>query len=118
LDLLFLHSIPYMRIDGFQIKERKKRNHCAICKRLSTTIFKWLFSVFWSKQIRNPDDETQCSACPLGTLPNVERSQCLTIPEVYLRPDSGWAIGAMSFSAVGIALTFTVQTFHYLIELN
>ncbi|XP_046460582.1 metabotropic glutamate receptor 2-like isoform X1 [Daphnia pulex] len=59
-------------------------------------------------QIRNPDDETQCSACPLGTLPNVERSQCLTIPEVYLRPDSGWAIGAMSFSAVGIALTFTV----------
>ncbi|XP_046460552.1 metabotropic glutamate receptor 2-like [Daphnia pulex] len=59
-------------------------------------------------QIRNPDDETQCFACPLGTLPNVERSQCLTIPEVYLRPDSGWAIGAMSFSAVGIALTFTV----------
>jgi hypothetical protein len=39
LDLLFLHSIPYMRIDGFQIKE-KKMNHCAICKRLSTTIFK------------------------------------------------------------------------------
>nr|CAH0109497.1 unnamed protein product [Daphnia galeata] len=59
-------------------------------------------------QIRNPDDETQCSACPLGTLPNVERSQCLTIPEVYLRPDSGWAIGAMSFSAVGIVLTFMV----------
>ena len=68
-----------------------------------------MFYLFLPKQIRNPDDETQCSACPLGTLPNVERSQCLTIPEVYLRPDSGWAIGAMSFSAVGIVLTFMVH---------
>ena len=67
------------------------------------------YYLFLAKQIRNPDDETQCSACPLGTLPNVERSQCLAIPEVYLRPDSGWAIGAMSFSAVGIVLTFMVH---------
>ncbi|KAK4004756.1 hypothetical protein OUZ56_006481 [Daphnia magna] len=59
-------------------------------------------------QIRNPDDETQCSACPQGTLPNAERSQCLSIPEVYLRPDTGWAIGAMSFSTIGILLTFAV----------
>ncbi|KZR99879.1 Glutamate receptor, metabotropic, partial [Daphnia magna] len=58
--------------------------------------------------IRNPDDETQCSACPQGTLPNAERSQCLSIPEVYLRPDTGWAIGAMSFSTIGILLTFAV----------
>lgn len=45
----------------------------------------------------------------MGSLPNAEHSQCLPIPEVYLEPDSGWAIGAMSFSAVGILLTCTVN---------
>lgn len=85
-----------------------------IAKRLTTTSsgirLDNKLSIFVLKQIRNPDDETQCSACPQGTLPNAERSQCLSIPEVYLRPDTGWAIGAMSFSTIGILLTFAVNT--------
>jgi len=59
-------------------------------------------------QIRHPEDETQCMTCPLGSLPDSNRTQCEDIPEVYLRADSGWAIGVMSFSSVGILLTSLV----------
>lgn len=59
-------------------------------------------------QIRNPHDETQCIMCPLGTLPDAVKEKCEDIPEVFLRPDSGWAIGAMSFSLCGILITFFV----------
>ena len=64
-------------------------------------------------QIRNPDDETQCSTCPYGSLPNDGHSECIEIPEVYLEPDSGWAIGAMSFSSVGIFITCMVKEYHF-----
>ena len=47
--------------------------------------------------------------CPLGSLPDSNRTQCEEIPEVYLRADSGWAIGVMSFSSVGIVLTSLVR---------
>ena len=47
--------------------------------------------------------------CPLGSLPDSNRTQCEDIPEVYLRADSGWAIGVMSFSSVGILLTSLVR---------
>ncbi|XP_022838061.1 metabotropic glutamate receptor 2-like [Spodoptera litura] len=50
-------------------------------------------------------EETQCTVCPRGTLPNPTKTECRPIPEAYLRPDSAWAIGAMSFSSVGILLT-------------
>jgi len=60
-------------------------------------------------QIRHPEDETQCMTCPLGSLPDSNRTQCEEIPEVYLRADSGWAIGVMSFSSVGIVLTSLVR---------
>ncbi|CAH0585966.1 unnamed protein product [Chrysodeixis includens] len=50
-------------------------------------------------------EETQCTVCPRGTLPNPTKTECRQIPEAYLRPDSAWAIGAMSFSSVGILLT-------------
>ncbi|XP_047503718.1 metabotropic glutamate receptor 2-like [Pieris napi] len=56
-------------------------------------------------EIRSPFVETACIVCPRGTLPDVTRTNCRPIPEVYLRPDSAWAIGAMSFSSVGILLT-------------
>ncbi|CAF4907633.1 unnamed protein product [Pieris macdunnoughi] len=56
-------------------------------------------------EIRSPFVETACMVCPRGTLPDVTRTNCRPIPEVYLRPDSAWAIGAMSFSSVGILLT-------------
>ncbi|VVD04782.1 unnamed protein product [Leptidea sinapis] len=36
---------------------------------------------------------------------NCTQYECWPIPEAYLRPDSAWAIGAMSFSSVGILLT-------------
>ncbi|CAH4028623.1 unnamed protein product [Pieris brassicae] len=56
-------------------------------------------------EIRSPFVETACMVCPRGTLPDITRTNCRPIPEVYLRPDSAWAIGAMSFSSVGILLT-------------
>ncbi|XP_050675733.1 metabotropic glutamate receptor 4-like [Leptidea sinapis] len=56
-------------------------------------------------EIRSPFVETACMVCPRGTLPDPTRTQCWPIPEAYLRPDSAWAIGAMSFSSVGILLT-------------
>ncbi|KNC33679.1 hypothetical protein FF38_08736, partial [Lucilia cuprina] len=59
-------------------------------------------------QIRHPLDETQCIKCELGTLPDATKQFCQTIPEVYLRPESAWAIGAMSFSATGILVTLFI----------
>ncbi|TMW50278.1 hypothetical protein DOY81_004630 [Sarcophaga bullata] len=59
-------------------------------------------------QIRHPLDETQCFKCELGTLPDATKQFCQTIPEVYLRPESAWAIGAMSFSATGILVTLFI----------
>ncbi|XP_075167439.1 mangetout [Haematobia irritans] len=59
-------------------------------------------------QIRHPTDETQCLTCQLGTLPDATKQYCQTIPEVYLRPESAWAIGAMAFSATGILVTLFV----------
>ncbi|XP_041979527.1 metabotropic glutamate receptor 2-like [Aricia agestis] len=56
-------------------------------------------------EIRSPEVETACTVCARGTLPDATRTHCRPIPELYLRPDSAWAIGAMSFSAVGILLT-------------
>ncbi|XP_036333118.1 metabotropic glutamate receptor 4 [Rhagoletis pomonella] len=59
-------------------------------------------------QIRHPLDETQCLTCQLGTLPDATKQFCQTIPEVYLRHESAWAIGAMAFSATGILVTLFV----------
>ncbi|XP_053964371.1 metabotropic glutamate receptor 2 [Anastrepha ludens] len=59
-------------------------------------------------QIRHPIDETQCLTCKLGTLPDATKKFCQAIPEVYLRPESAWAIGAMAFSATGILVTLFV----------
>lgn len=47
-------------------------------------------------------DETQCTPCERGTLPDETHSMCREVPEEFLRPESGWAIGAMSFSATGM----------------
>ncbi|KAK9873211.1 hypothetical protein WA026_021443 [Henosepilachna vigintioctopunctata] len=63
-------------------------------------------------QIRHPIDPTQCKMCPQGTVPDINHIKCIDIPEEYLRHDSGWAIGAMSFSSVGILVTlFVLGTF-------
>ncbi|XP_055853496.1 metabotropic glutamate receptor 2 isoform X2 [Episyrphus balteatus] len=59
-------------------------------------------------QIRHPIDETQCLTCSLGTLPDMTKEYCRDLPEVYLRPESAWAIGAMVFSATGIFVTLFV----------
>ncbi|KAJ8920332.1 hypothetical protein NQ315_011994 [Exocentrus adspersus] len=56
-------------------------------------------------QVRNPDDATQCKLCPLGTIPDPHHVICTDIPEEYLKPDSGWAIGAMAFSSTGVLIT-------------
>lgn len=44
----------------------------------------------------------------MGTLPDSLKEYCDPIPEVYMRPQSIWAIGAMSFSATGILITLFV----------
>ncbi|XP_037090177.1 metabotropic glutamate receptor-like [Pollicipes pollicipes] len=59
-------------------------------------------------QIVDPDDNTECLTCRLGTLPDVTHMRCESLPEAYLRADSSWAIGAMSFSAAGIVVTCLV----------
>ncbi|KYQ52223.1 Metabotropic glutamate receptor [Trachymyrmex zeteki] len=59
-------------------------------------------------QIRHPEDETQCMQCERGTLPDETHSMCQEVPEEFLRPESGWAIGAMSFSATGMLVTLFV----------
>lgn len=59
-------------------------------------------------QIRHPKDETQCIQCRRGTLPDETHSTCRDVPEEFLRPESAWAIGAMSFSATGILVTLFV----------
>ncbi|XP_052843537.1 metabotropic glutamate receptor 2 isoform X3 [Drosophila gunungcola] len=60
-------------------------------------------------QIRHPDDETHCKLCKLGTLPDAHKQYCRPIPEIYLKPGSAWAIGAMAFSATGILVTLFVM---------
>uniref|UniRef100_A0A8D8Q587 Metabotropic glutamate receptor 8 n=1 Tax=Cacopsylla melanoneura TaxID=428564 RepID=A0A8D8Q587_9HEMI len=55
--------------------------------------------------IRSPTDETKCVICPEGTKPNIEHTECLDVPEVYLKYESQWAIGAMALSTIGIITT-------------
>jgi metabotropic X receptor len=52
----------------------------------------------------DPNDETRCLLCPNGTLPDQFNLVCVALPEKYLRPDSLWAIGAMTFALIGIVL--------------
>lgn len=59
-------------------------------------------------QIRHPLDETQCLTCPKGTIPDRMKEYCQNIPEQFLRPESGWAIGAMAFSSTGMLITLFV----------
>ncbi|XP_057336745.1 metabotropic glutamate receptor 2-like isoform X2 [Microplitis mediator] len=59
-------------------------------------------------QIRHPDDQTRCIQCPQGTVPDETHSYCRDIPEEFLKFDSAWAIGAMTFSTSGILVTLFV----------
>lgn len=59
-------------------------------------------------QIRHKTDETQCVTCRWGTIPDRMKEKCVDIPEQFLRPESGWAIGAMAFSSTGILITMFV----------
>lgn len=59
-------------------------------------------------QIRSRDDETRCEVCPEGTLPDSGRERCLDIPEAFLKAGSVWAIGAMTLSTAGVAVTLLV----------
>ena len=53
-------------------------------------------------------DETLCILCPLGTLPNKDKTFCTPVPEVYLTLDSTAAFVAISFSFFGIIFTILV----------
>ena len=46
--------------------------------------------------------------CQNGTLPDREHSKCLELPEKYLRLNSFWAIGAMTFALIGIIMTIGI----------
>ncbi|XP_013777493.1 metabotropic glutamate receptor 4-like [Limulus polyphemus] len=52
--------------------------------------------------------ETQCVECPLGFLPDVDHRHCESIPELYMSPDTTWAVGALTFATIGIFLTIFV----------
>nr|CAH7761039.1 unnamed protein product [Callosobruchus chinensis] len=60
-------------------------------------------------QIRHQTDPTQCISCPWGTVPDPHHVNCTPIREEYLRPDSGWAIGAMALSSCGVLVTVFVM---------
>lgn len=47
----------------------------------------------------------ECMDCPSGWEPNVDKSECRMIPIIYLRYVDGLAIGAITFSAIGILFT-------------
>ncbi|GBM09685.1 Metabotropic glutamate receptor 8 [Araneus ventricosus] len=49
--------------------------------------------------------ETMCFECPFGSVPNESRTGCEEIPIKYLHIHSGWAIGAVTFSSLGIIAT-------------
>ncbi|XP_072948843.1 metabotropic glutamate receptor 2-like [Epargyreus clarus] len=59
-------------------------------------------------EIRSPVSETACVECARGTLPAARRTHCARVPELYLRAGDPAAIGAMTFSALGILLTMLV----------
>ncbi|CAH2096683.1 unnamed protein product [Euphydryas editha] len=59
-------------------------------------------------EIRSPLSETACMECARGTLPDARRTRCAPVPELYLHPTTPEAIGAMTFSALGILLTMLV----------
>ncbi|XP_014258597.1 metabotropic glutamate receptor 2-like [Cimex lectularius] len=59
-------------------------------------------------QIRDPVDETKCIVCDLGKIPDSTHQKCLDIPEEFLKADSPWAIGAMTFSATMIVVTLLI----------
>ena len=59
-------------------------------------------------QVLNEIDETRCSNCPNGTLPDPNHIRCVEIPEEYLKFTSYWAIGAISFALIGIVLATLV----------
>lgn len=46
--------------------------------------------------------------CQNGTLPDRDHSKCLELPEKYLRLNSFWAIGAMTFALIGIIMTIGI----------
>ena len=51
------------------------------------------------------ESEFECKQCDVGYRSDMNRSMCLRIPVTHLDYQHGWAIGAMAFSSVGIAMT-------------
>ncbi|XP_040572263.1 metabotropic glutamate receptor [Lepeophtheirus salmonis] len=56
-------------------------------------------------EVLDVNDDTRCTTCVLGTKPNLFNTVCVPIPEKYMKPDSAWAIGAISFALIGIVFT-------------
>ncbi|QQP57733.1 Metabotropic glutamate receptor 8, partial [Caligus rogercresseyi] len=48
--------------------------------------------------------------------PDFIHSVCIRIPEEYIKPNSAWAVGAMSFALIG--MTFTLGTLIIFIQYN
>ena len=59
-------------------------------------------------QILNSLDDTVCETCPQGTLPDPAKTECLALPEEYLRLNSMGTIFALSFAFIGITFTLLV----------
>lgn len=121
MEILFSHDITKVRCSSLWMKNFhyfalivqsfKITLHC-LCLFSNSSVSQYLLQFFllsfFHNQIVHPLDETQCFTCPMGALPDIFKQQCDPIPEVYMRPESVWAIGAMSFSAIGILITLFV----------
>ncbi|XP_067123337.1 metabotropic glutamate receptor 6-like [Centruroides vittatus] len=49
--------------------------------------------------------ETLCEDCSPGFIPDADQASCLLIPESHMTPGSALALGAMTFSTLGVILT-------------
>lgn len=53
-------------------------------------------------------DAHHCADCPMGTIPNEEKTQCLQLPALHLSITNWWTICSMLFAVMG--MTATVAT--------
>ena len=56
-------------------------------------------------EFQSKESEFECKQCDEGYRSDTNRSVCLLIPVTHLDYQHRWAIGAMAFSSVGIAMT-------------
>ncbi|XP_027196732.2 metabotropic glutamate receptor 2-like isoform X2 [Dermatophagoides pteronyssinus] len=52
-------------------------------------------------------DEFHCEECPLGTIPDVNKTKCHLVPTIYLSWTEWWTISAIIFAITGMLATIS-----------